>query len=77
MSSRSTRRRTRIRRGAAASRAPDAFTHLAWGAAELRFAQQIHEQEYGLRASLAALYRALRDSRRRGGRGARGGAPRG
>jgi hypothetical protein len=41
---------------------------LAWGAAELRFSQQVHEQEYGLRASLAALYRALRD-----GGGAEGG----
>jgi single-stranded-DNA-specific exonuclease len=36
------------------------FTHLAWGDAELRFAQQMHELEYGLRASLVALYRALR-----------------
>ncbi len=36
------------------------FTHLAWGVTELRFAQQMHELEYGLRASLAALYRDLR-----------------
>jgi single-stranded-DNA-specific exonuclease len=36
------------------------FTHLAWGQAELRFAQQMHELEYGLRASLVALYRDLR-----------------
>ena len=36
------------------------FTHRAWGEAELRFAQQMHELEYGLRASLVALYRALR-----------------
>jgi single-stranded-DNA-specific exonuclease len=36
------------------------FTHLAWGLAELRFTQQMHELEYGLRASLVALYRALR-----------------
>jgi single-stranded-DNA-specific exonuclease len=36
------------------------YTHLAWGAAELRFAWQMHELEYGLRASLAALYRGLR-----------------
>jgi single-stranded-DNA-specific exonuclease len=36
------------------------FTHLAWGEPELRFAQQMHELEYGLRASLAALYRSLR-----------------
>ena len=27
---------------------------------ELRFAQQMHELEYGLRASLVALYRSLR-----------------
>ncbi len=36
------------------------FTRLAWGEAELRFAQQMHELEYGLRASLAAFYRSLR-----------------
>jgi hypothetical protein len=36
------------------------FTHLAWGEAELRFAKQMHELEYGLRASLVALYRGLR-----------------
>jgi single-stranded-DNA-specific exonuclease len=36
------------------------YTHLAWGEAELRFAKQIHELEYGLRASLVTLYRALR-----------------
>jgi single-stranded-DNA-specific exonuclease len=36
------------------------FTHLAWGEAELRFARQMHELEYGLRASLAALYRGIR-----------------
>ncbi len=36
------------------------FAHLAWGEPELRFAQQMHELEYGLRASLVAFYRALR-----------------
>ncbi len=36
------------------------FIHLAWNAAELRFAQQMHELEFGLRASLVALYRSLR-----------------
>jgi single-stranded-DNA-specific exonuclease len=36
------------------------MTHLAWGEAELRFAQRVHQHEYGLRPSLAALYRALR-----------------
>ncbi len=35
-------------------------THLVWGEPELRFAQQMHELEYGLRASLVALYRSLR-----------------
>jgi single-stranded-DNA-specific exonuclease len=39
-------------------------THLAWGPAELRFAEQVHEREYGLRPSLVALYRALRDRER-------------
>jgi single-stranded-DNA-specific exonuclease len=38
------------------------LTHLAWGPAELRFAEQIHEREYDLRASLTATYRALRDA---------------
>jgi single-stranded-DNA-specific exonuclease len=42
----------------------DGFTHLAWGEAELRFAQQMHELEYGLRTSLVALYRALRVRKR-------------
>jgi single-stranded-DNA-specific exonuclease len=36
------------------------YTHLAWGEPELRFAQQMHELEYGLRASLVALYRSLK-----------------
>jgi single-stranded-DNA-specific exonuclease len=43
------------------------FTHLAWGEAELRFAQQMHELEYSLRASLVALYRSLRLRRRAAG----------
>lgn len=37
------------------------WTHLTWSGAELRFAQQIHESEYGIRAALVPLYRALRD----------------
>jgi single-stranded-DNA-specific exonuclease len=45
---------------AARLRAGAGYAHLAWGEAELRFAQQIHELEYGLRASLTALYRALK-----------------
>jgi single-stranded-DNA-specific exonuclease len=40
------------------------FTHFAWGEAELRFAQQMHELEYGLRASLTTLYRGLRQRER-------------
>jgi single-stranded-DNA-specific exonuclease len=40
------------------------FAHLAWGEPELRFAQQMHELEYGLRASLVALYRAVRQRQR-------------
>ena len=40
------------------------FTHLSWADAELRFAEQMHELEYGLRASLATLYRNLRARRR-------------
>ncbi len=40
---------------------PGTYAHLAWGAAELRFAEQIHASEYGLRASLVPLYRALRE----------------
>ena len=47
------------RRGALLD-AGSGFTHLAWGEPELRFAQQMHELEYGLRASLVALYRSLR-----------------
>jgi single-stranded-DNA-specific exonuclease len=43
------------------TRLGDGWTHLAWGEAELRFAKQIHELEYGLRASLVTLYRALRE----------------
>jgi single-stranded-DNA-specific exonuclease len=35
--------------------------YLGWGPAELRFAAHKHQQEYGLRDSLAACYRALRD----------------
>jgi single-stranded-DNA-specific exonuclease len=47
--------------GETIARMGDGYTHLAYGEAELRFAQQIHELEYGLRASLVALYRALRE----------------
>jgi len=40
--------------------APGEFLHLAWAEAELRFAARVHELEWSLRASLVALYRALR-----------------
>jgi len=43
------------------------FTHLAWGEPELRFAKQMHELEYGLRASLVAFYRTLRVRERAAG----------
>jgi len=39
------------------------WTHLAWGEAELRFAQRILEWDYDLRQPLTSVYRALRDSR--------------
>jgi single-stranded-DNA-specific exonuclease len=42
------------------AQAGSGYTHLAWGEAELRFAWQMHELEYALRASLAALYRGVR-----------------
>jgi single-stranded-DNA-specific exonuclease len=41
-------------------RAGCGVAHLAWGEPELRFTQQMHELEYGLRASLVPLYRAIR-----------------
>jgi single-stranded-DNA-specific exonuclease len=41
-------------------KAGEGFSHMAWGEAELRFAWQMHELEYGLRASLATLYRGLK-----------------
>jgi single-stranded-DNA-specific exonuclease len=42
----------------------DGYAQLAWGPAELRFAEQMHELEYGLRASLVAFYRSLRERQR-------------
>ncbi len=44
--------------------AGEGCAQLAWGPAELRFAEQMHELEYGLRASLVAFYRALRERQR-------------
>jgi single-stranded-DNA-specific exonuclease len=37
-----------------------AWTHLAWGEPELRFARRIHEWDFALREPLVALYRRLR-----------------
>ncbi|MGA9858227.1 MAG: single-stranded-DNA-specific exonuclease RecJ [Solirubrobacteraceae bacterium] len=48
-------------------RAGAGVTQFAWGAPELRFAEQMHELEYGLRASLVAFYRALRARERAAG----------
>jgi hypothetical protein len=48
-------------------RAGAGVTLLAWGPAELRFAEQMHELEYGLRSSLVAFYRSLRDRERAAG----------
>ncbi len=48
-------------RGHAAASGPQSRTVMAWGPAELRFAEHIHEREYGLRDPLAACYRTLRD----------------
>ena len=45
----------------AAGSGPRSRTVMAWGPAELRFAEHIHEREYGLRDPLAACYRTLRD----------------
>jgi single-stranded-DNA-specific exonuclease len=59
----------RLRAAAAGPlRAPQRL-YLAWGQAELRFAAHKHQQEYGLRDSLTACYRTLRD---RGGAAGRG-----
>jgi single-stranded-DNA-specific exonuclease len=44
----------------AAVRPGSGFLYLAWGEAEIRFSEQMHELEYGLRASLVALYKSLR-----------------
>ena len=43
------------------------WTHQAWGEPELRFAARIHQWDFALRDSLAAVYRALRAARHTGG----------
>ena len=50
-----------VRAASADPDTPAQRLYLAWGAPELRFAAHIHEREYGLRDSLAARYRSLRD----------------
>ncbi|HEX4008793.1 MAG TPA: single-stranded-DNA-specific exonuclease RecJ [Solirubrobacteraceae bacterium] len=50
-----------------ALRAGHGILQLAWGEPELRFAQQVHDAEYGLRTSLIALYRELRARERASG----------
>lgn len=56
-----TSRAAQLRLTAAAGDLGGQRLYLAWGAAELRFAADKHQHEYGLRDSLAACYRALRD----------------
>ncbi len=62
--------------GDALIKSGNGYAHWCWSDAELRFTQQMHELEYGLRASLAALYRGLRERSRVTGRGARAPASR-
>ena len=57
----STRRARRLERAAGRRRTAAECGHLAWGEPELRFALHTHQQEFGLRTSLAGLYRVLRD----------------
>jgi single-stranded-DNA-specific exonuclease len=52
--------------GDRALRAGAGIATLAWGEPEMRFAEQMLEHEYGLRASLISLYRALRACGRAG-----------
>ncbi|MDQ3631373.1 MAG: hypothetical protein M3417_08950, partial [Actinomycetota bacterium] len=39
---------------------PGQLTHLCWGAAELRFAQHVHDEQHALRDHVTAAYRLLR-----------------
>jgi single-stranded-DNA-specific exonuclease len=39
---------------------PGRTVHLAWGEPEVQFTGQLHEREHDLRATLSAIYRALR-----------------
>jgi single-stranded-DNA-specific exonuclease len=47
--------------------APGVLLHLLWGESEQRFAARVHERDHDLRASLPALYRALRAAGSAGG----------
>ena len=53
--------------GDRALRAGAGIASLAWGESELRFAAQMLEHEYGLRASLVSLFRAVRSCGRAAG----------
>ena len=57
--------------GDRALRAGAGIATLAWGEPELRFAARMLDHEYGLRASLVPVYRALRSRGRAAGTGAR------
>ena len=50
-----------VERGLAVAGTAAGCVHLSWGEPELRFALHTHQQEFGLRTSLAGLYRVLRD----------------
>ncbi len=39
---------------------PEQLAHLCWGAAELRFAQHVHDEQHALRDHITAAYRLLR-----------------
>jgi len=53
-------RAARVRLSTAGGDSGPRRIYLGWGPAELRFAAYKHQQEYGLRDSLAACYRVLR-----------------
>jgi single-stranded-DNA-specific exonuclease len=55
------------RRGLVDHPSGEGWTHLAWGAPELRFAARIHQWDFALRDPLTSLYRALRAVRAVGG----------
>jgi hypothetical protein len=52
----------RLAEATPASASAPAFLHLAWGEAEVELALRVHEAEWPSRASLAVLFRSLRDA---------------